>query len=384
MLKLNSFLHSSLIKGASLAITAYSMVFLLVLGGAESVGFLATVTAFTAPIFMFSNFRHVEHISLSSEVRESTALSYRVSAILAIFFLVVFAVFAFLFEFTPGGHAFFLMILVSKIFEQFLDFSAVYLIKTGSRDLAARSAFVRMFVLFFFTVTFFFLDLNLLINTSLSLLLAYVSSVLVEIRALDYLRLKKSAGEMLSYSINNYKYALLNVFISVNSMIPRYMLIAFSDASTVGRFSLLYQIAATLVNLFQYAVSVNSNAVLKIVESKKKLFGIGALGLLLFSLLLYVCYFFYHAQISVSVWYFLSVLLMFLALFLRGVLLVALIARSVANIFGMVFFSSLVSFFLVIGFFIFEINAVELMSAILFVVFSSMMTFLIGLKRIGL
>jgi hypothetical protein len=148
----------------------------------------------------------------------------------------------------------------------------------------------------------------------------------------DYMEIK-------GYVSENVGYGTLNLLMSLNSSMPRYFLIYQSNMAKLGLFSLLYQVAATTVNVMQYPISVkvrgvseffrqNASKIRKGMELSGLIFIFACVLLVLFMPNGKDIFLNKHAQLVLCP---LLVLMMFLPLFLRGTTITAAIGLNCAT-----------------------------------------------------
>lgn len=245
------------LKMASLILMGYVMLFLTVFGGLADVGVYSAVTAVTAPAAMFFMFRYVEWIALSED--KVSAFSVSVSVAVTGFLLAAPIIYLFLKEVVPSK--FFLFFLIAyKPFELLNDFFVSMLVSRGDKRLAFFSLFYKLAGVIIISMTGLMLGFkNLPLLIALALFLAFFGVTLIhDLVCVVRLRIFQWPGSkaMLAYACDNVKFGVLGLLVSVNSLLPRYYLIAMGDMAMLGLFSLAYQIAASMVNILQYPIGL--------------------------------------------------------------------------------------------------------------------------------
>jgi hypothetical protein len=256
-----------MLKFSSMALTAFALIFLTLAGGLESVGRYSSVTAVTAPLVMFLSFRNVEWMSLSSD--KKMAFSTAVSVAFVGFSFAAPLVYV---EMDPliGDNYFLASLLVFKAIEIISEMLVVVYTTSGFKKMALISIYAKLACAALLSVTFvFILKMQVLRGVAAAMLVSYLGVISIydykNIRSMSLFSVPR-LGSFIEYVRKNFGYGALNMAISVNSSMPRYFLIYRADMTSVGAFSLMYQIAATMVNVIQYPVSVKVVRVSAMVE----------------------------------------------------------------------------------------------------------------------
>lgn len=389
--QISELLSMVVLKMASLMLMGYVMLFLTVFGGLQDVGSYSAVTAMTAPVAMFLMFRYVEWIALAG----NKVAAFSVSVLVAVGGFIVAAplIYAVLSGVTENG-VFLVFLIAWKPLEIFGDFFISYLISCGDKRGAIRSVVCKLLgvvALSMLGVLAGFDNFPLLISWALFLGFVFV----VVFHDLRIVRRKKSFvmpgwRGIVDYVRSNFKFGLLGVLVSVNSLVPRYYLMAAGDIAMLGLFSLLYLVAASAVNLLQYPISLKAAEIKNFFCDRIYLFDYvpAMLGAVLILMTIVGMFFSVNVRDGVSglmgvlVVLFFSAL-MFLYLLFRGLSLSLAIAANRADfVYVFVVFSALSGFLfsLIVWFFNSEISDIFLSSY--FVIVSSFVAGALLLRRV--
>lgn len=339
---LNRFLEIAVItvlKMASLILMGYVIAFLSFFGGLSELGSYSAVTSVTAPLAMFFMFRYVEWIALS----EDKALAFSVSVSIAVTGFVVFSpiVFYLLSGVVDSGLFLFLM-LAFKPLELFSDFYVAMLVSRGERRAAFFSIVLKLSgVIFISTVALLFGFENFPLVVAVALFASFLFVFLFYdlpcvVRNKIFILYGKSSA--IEYLGRNFMFGVQGLLISFNSVAPRYYLIAVGDMRLLGLFTLIYQIAASIVNVIQYPISIKISGIRNFLLSKLRLMDIITgvffcvlLGLVS-SVMLWGGYDYNHSSSLIGIASIIvAVLVMFIFLTYRGLLLSLVIATGQAS-----------------------------------------------------
>ncbi len=301
----------------------------------HTLGAYSAMVALTAPICMFLMFRCAESISLAHDKKREFSLLLTGSVTI---FLALGPLFFLAGRSLGVGPIFCLLILAFKPLEMIAELTNTAFIARKSEYWATRSCLARVAgVVLLTNLLDITVQLAPLITVGLSLLFTYSAVFLLHdlprLRSSDLLELF-GVNALLNYVKRNFGLGALNFTISFNSSLPRYVLAEQSGLAALGTFALMYQIAATLVNILQYPVSLNAAYVLLLVRRHSTrlnvicVTGIAVASLSLSLLLLGTApdfpnppYNYQHITIAGTL-----TLAMLIALATRGTLLTALIA----------------------------------------------------------
>ncbi len=246
---------------------AFVLLFLTVSGGLSDVGTFSAATAVTAPIAMFLVFRYVEWISLATDPVK--AFSESTSVAITGFILAC----PFIYWGLAGwirDHLFIKLLLIYKPFEIISDLIVTLHAARNKRLIALISAYVRLFGVIALSILFVYgLKIKPLHGVVVALLTSYVTTFLLydmPILRRFGLFILPNASESVNYIRFNFSYGLLNLAVTLNSSMPRYFLAFQQDLKSLGLYSLLYQVAATGVNIIQYPLSIKVKAVYRLIR----------------------------------------------------------------------------------------------------------------------
>jgi hypothetical protein len=327
-------LQLMLLKFSSLALTASVLLFLTVAGGLKEVGIYSSATAVTAPIATFLIFRSVEWISMS----ESYAKAFSIATVFAAgSFLLASPVVYLILEKWVQDFLFLKLILLYKPLEIISDMLMIVYTASGNKRLALYSIYSKFSLAAALTFIFIRIShISPLRSAAFALLIAFFAVILCyDWRNIRQKKLYASmeAKEVFAYVKGNIGYGFLSMAVSVNSSMPRYFLISQSDMSKLGLFSLLYQLAATLVNILQYPISIKVAKVSGFIKShaveiKKYVSSL----MLIFVMAAVVAMAAYHGEKDIFmmrefrwVLYPAIICLMFVFLLIRGIMVTAVI-----------------------------------------------------------
>lgn len=376
-------------KFASLSLMIYVIGFIFYFGGLKELGIYSAITAVTIPLTVFASYRYIEWMALEPNKNDAFLIASS-SAVLTYIFFVFFATPIFYSIHNDFFTMFFLIIyrpleLVSDIYVSFL----VGIQKKSLAAISILSKFFLVIVISFLLKIFSKLDAVQLV--ALSVFLSYLSvfsffdvPVMLHKRYLQRI----SFTNIRLYLKDNYHYGFLNTMVTLNSVIPRYYLTYIGSMESLGLFSFLYQISATLVNLIQYAVSIKIQSISKfMLENFYILSRIAAVLMVLILVLLFVFIkqpYNYASLIKENyLWSFFIISGMFVFLMYRGLLISIFITIEKGGRMNIYFFSAgLLAATLILPFIIFNIIESSIALSVVFVMMSCYITSLFIQTRI--
>lgn len=381
------FLFAALVKLLTLMLMGYVVFFVLFFGGAYQVGVFASVASFFAPLVMFSNFRYVEYISCSDSVKKATLTALITSIFVFLSAVICFFVVKSKFGIFPEvSDSLFFVFVIYKILEQTADFfSTAFIVKKHLKFVAAL-AVLRFFLFFVLSLLLnvFFGESDFLICVVVALVFSYFICFVIDVIFFvsDYDGGVINFFEIFEYVSNNFGYGFLSMAISFNSSLPRYFLNYTGKMEILGIFSVVYQIAATVVNVFQQAVGIHGRRVsVFLKENLFLLYGSGVAlfcfyGLFLLKMKGLVLFDDLIAHVLNGVFCF----FMIAALLLRGWSLTAAVIVGGRGLQKFVFLSSVFSILSLSYAKVFFLGWSDLSLSYSFVVFSSLGTFFLILR----
>jgi hypothetical protein len=301
----------------SLSIMGYVVGFIAWKGGLEPVGEFSSIVALLAPIAMFSVLRYPEWIALAddkmgalSTVLISSQLLYGFGATVLVLAVAVL-----------GGISLeqFLLLAVFKSLEIVNDQLGAYYSAAQLHRRAIASNALKLAGLLFLTNVVFDIEPTSVVTTVAYSLVCGHFFVLVIYDGPTLKRLgRPPATQIQSFLATQYQFGFSNALTSVNSNMPRYFLMAMSSKTLLGIFSIIYLVSATLVNVFQFPVSIKVERIKQALLSGPH----HAQSLFFFVLISVLGFLSIAALWSGSggfLYYFLACVAMSLALMLRGV-----------------------------------------------------------------
>lgn len=220
-----------------------------------------------------------------------------------------------------------------KNIEMFFEFQNAYFININKINNAIWINIFRILnTLFLFLLyPLFFYDTNYIIFCFIFLICSNCILLLC-----SGFKLKKvNFSILVAYTRSNYSYGITSMFMSLNTLIPRYFYIVIGDTKGLGFFTILYLFASTAVNVLQYVFSIKANYIEKIYSTNEKTikYIIHIVSILMLLLFINLNYF---------ILIFLSFILMFLFMTIRGGLITISIVHdkkfkiNISMIYGMV------------------------------------------------
>lgn len=254
---IQGFFTVAAIKFMSLLLMVYVLFFLFYFGGLSEVGIYSAITAVSAPLAMFCSFRYVEWIALHENKEYGFSVSV-VSGVL-LYFLLAIPAFMILRNFV-SDWLILLLLIAYKLIEMIGEFYITLLVSKGDIVGAGVSVCARFTLVLIFSILGLALGFESKLWVIVIALFASYTLVLLLIDMPKMLRMRYfvsfSIRDIYLYVVANFKYGLLGAMVSINSTFPRYFLTYVGDMKLLGLFSLVYQVAATVVNIAQYPVSV--------------------------------------------------------------------------------------------------------------------------------
>lgn len=291
MSSLFGFISLAAIKFTSLLLMAYVLFFLFFFGGLSQVGIYSAITAVTAPLAMFCSFRYVEWIALHEN--KSYGFSLSVSAASVIYMLLAIPSFFVMQLFVDDWRLLFLLF-IYKLIEMICEFYMALLASRGEVYASAISVCARFILVAVLSLT----GVALGFEDGLWIIIgALLISYAIVFIFLDMPRLMKEndfiicdIASLFSYVVSNFRYGLLGAAVSVNSVLPRYFFTYLGDMKVLGLFSLVYQVAATVVNVAQYPVSIGASHIKAYFQENYRFFRFSIVAVAVFALaILSVC-----------------------------------------------------------------------------------------------
>lgn len=308
-LKILKTLKILIIKFSSVAIMGGIFLFLWIHGGFGGIGEFAAVTAIIAPLGVFSQFRYVEYIALNEN--KKIALYCSLYSSLIIFLILSFG-FLIIQEVFFGFSFLFLLAIFYKLFEMFFEFQNAYFVSINKISYAIWINIFRIIniVLMYLIYTFFFLEYNSLLYCFSFLILSNL--ILFIFSGVKFFKI--DAKTLISYIKLNYSYGFTSMFVSLNSLVPRYFYMAVGDSKGLGIFTIIYLFSSTSVNIFQYLFSVKVKYLEGLYLSKKHTIK----KITLFLILLPLFFIYINESYALIV---MSFFLMFVFMLIRGALI---------------------------------------------------------------
>ncbi|WP_156099027.1 hypothetical protein [Oligella urethralis] len=352
---------------SSLFLMAFILFYLLFKDGSEAVGYFSGITTTVAPLVMFSQYRFAEYLSLAKEKR----LAYQVSLTSSLMTYCLFGSIMFIIAiFFNIDIKLLTLMLLYKFFELYSDIYIAYLSIIKQFKKAFFAVSIRVFSVLVFSIIVFFVEFDssvALVETILTILfLVYAITFFVnfvhEGPKLQFVGVK-------GYVVCNYSYALTSIFVSLNSLVPRYFFMFYGNYSGLGVFSIIYLLSSNSVNILQYPISLKSDEIKKVLNKfNLKVFLFSIICLVMCLVLFYLLESFYYFSIVVGV------LSMFLMLLLRGVYITYSITNALKHKVNFsVICSALISSLIVYAFIKIQ-NRYDIMFAIIYVLFSAFIT----------
>lgn len=245
------------IKLSSLLIMAYSLIFLAFFGGLEVVGEFSALTALVAPFSMFAAFRYIEFISKSEDREAAFILASSTSLFVYGIFLLPVVLYL---GWRDRLSWLFFVFIFQRALELLSDHFIAFYSSSKLYEKAIFSLLLKIVIVVFSSLFLLFaLEFDPFESAILSLVIAFVVGVFgFDLPGYYSAFLSRfSVREKVSYFIENFHLGVMSFVVSLNSVAPRYFLMGVGDYKFLGFFTLLYQISATVVNVFQFAISVN-------------------------------------------------------------------------------------------------------------------------------
>lgn len=336
-------LKSIFIKFSSLSIMIFILLYILLSSGLESVGYFSAVTAITAPIAMFCQFRYIEVIGLAAEDKKEWTFFTSIISSLCVFLVISLGIVIFLRFINYQNYYLLILALAYKFFEMFSDSYIAYLSSVKKNKRAFSVVVMRVFLVLVCTAfSWVWKHGDIVENILWAMLVAYLISSIF-----DFILIYKNANihvqfiEIWHYICANIGYGFLAVFVSINSLIPRYFFMYAGDYKNLGLFSVLYLCASFPVNVFQFAVSLRATL---IKEYLVKNFKIQKLNIILSLFVIISLLFLFKYVVSTSYLYLLLyIVLMFLALMIRGIFITYSISNQLNTYINFVVVASMVA-----------------------------------------
>lgn len=362
-----------LIKMSSLFVMAYGLLYLLLRSGFEAVGIFAAVTAVVAPIVSFSQFRFVEYISLKEDKKE--AFSVALIASLSIFITIA-VLCLFLYKFITISLSLLSLMIFYKFFELFTDIYVSFLSVNQNINAATEVVISRVVLFFIFTIGLLFFDFSndysLVRGLLICLCLTYSILSLYNILKIKFIIKFKL---VVTYISENYSYGIMSVLVSLNSLLPRYFFIYSNNYKVLGIFSIIYLISSNMVNLLQYPISINAHKI-KILFDRLNLKILFYFSLIF---LIFLIFLIYYSDLSVFLFYTVSVLAMLSILLLRGFYITYSITNNIkSKISFSIILSSIFAFILIFAFSYLSGSEFTIKDAVLYVLISSFITIILN------
>lgn len=364
---------------------AFLMLFLLLYGGAKSLGIYAAITAITAPISMFCVFRYIESIALSQSKSKSFLTS--LSAAIMLYIVMAPPIF-YLIRDNIGDYFSAFILFLFKPLEMIHDFYIVYLSSEKLYKKAILSMSAKFIVFLVICVLgFFYLHWSVIHVVCLALFLSYFSILLI----LDIPYIRKVKIEHVGlldihrYVIENVRHGIANAMISINSVMPRYFFMFVGDLKMLGIFTFIYQMSATCVNVIQYPMSIRANDISNFIF-KKYYFVNGFFKISLIFVLLYIFslnYILHNGDDKLILFFLLFIFISFVMMLLRGALFSSLIAIKKDKVMNKYIFLSGVFSLICVVIFKYSILSYDVLSiACIYVVLSVSISSMLALRKL--
>lgn len=361
--KASEVLRVLIIKFSSIAIMGGIFLFLWFYGGFGGIGDFAAITAIIAPLGVFSQFRYIEYITLAKNKKEGLYFSLYSSLIV---FLILSLVFILMqvcfFEFS----ILYLLAIIYKVFEMFFEFQNAYFVNI---EKISNAIWINLFrilgvILLFVFYPILFSDVDYLLFCFLFLITS--NMVLSFFSGLEFRKIKLSA--IMSYVNSNYSYGFTSMFMSLNSLVPRYFYMFIGDSKGLGIFTVLYLFASTSVNIFQYLFSVKAKYLEKLYSAHLRNIKKVALVFVFPLIFLFQDFNFYVVVI-------LSFLLMFVFMLIRGAVITVNVVWGKKSLINISMIGGMVlSVVLILGLFFYNNKEFYINNAALYVCLSSLIT----------
>jgi len=221
----------------------------------EDVGALGLGMAVASPIVLFLEMEQRSLLASDNTtgIHPVTYLAFRIMALFSV--AVIAAVSMFLYNHITPGILIFAAILGLKLVESLSDITYGLFLQLGHNYLIVRSLYARgISLLFGFLIGIYFFEsilVSLIAVIFFSFLIAVTHDVLAYTRRTHICSITKSdlLVELRELARLGLPLALTNVLASVNSSMPKYLLVLYSTLPAVGIFTLLYHFV-TAANTF--------------------------------------------------------------------------------------------------------------------------------------
>lgn len=356
-----------LIKMSSLFVMAFVLFFLLFKGNSESVGYFAGVTTIVAPLVMYCQYRYLEYLSLSDDKGKAFSVSLYASLLSFVILGLVLLLGASFFDVSLKLLG---LMLLYKFFEQFADIYIAYLSVTKQMKQAFHAVAIRVGGVVILALIIYFLDFEqniVLVEYMLwALLFVYGFAFIVNyLQARPAIRILESKA----YIVEHYSYGFTSIFVSLNSLMPRYFFIMQGNYSALGIFSIIYLLASNFVNILQYPISLKSTQIKSILDRRNYVLYVGSIACFTMgALVVFVLDFTNYVSIV------LGVLFMFMMLLIRGVYFTYSVANNLKHKVNFAVILSAIFATLVIIGLIYYFKTYGLSQAMFYVIFSAFIT----------
>ncbi|WP_180046475.1 hypothetical protein [Acinetobacter sp. YH12117] len=245
-----------LVSTKLLSISAVISVFiyLYLLNGFELIGEYSALTAVVAPLVTFSLYKYLELINIAcndnkkfflQEILPSTVITYLFGCL----FLILINYFLEIFD-----QRVFLIFIFIKYLDLRFELSIGFFSSKKNFSYVLKQNFIRIFM-FWFVALIFFLS-NFSIDLELALVVYLISQLPIFLYEFFLIREKYNLCLVRKYIISNFKYGVLNTVVSLNSIVPRYLIMYFGDNKSLGIYTILHLFSSNFVNVLQHPLSV--------------------------------------------------------------------------------------------------------------------------------
>jgi len=243
------------VKFSSVLYSTYIIFYLYYFGNLTEVGLYSSAISIISPIIMISSLRYIEAIAISANKIKLLKLISISSAVL--YTLLSLMVLIILFFTRDESYLLLLLaLIVVKYLELKVDILCAFIISKNEKITffsLLRLAVLILNSIFLIKLNYGFSSLNIII---LSILISNITILIIYKSNNEKSdNTKVIFTELYGFIKNNIKFGYTNLFLSINSNIPKYYMIFLNEFELLGAYTILYLISATSVNILQNPIS---------------------------------------------------------------------------------------------------------------------------------